>query len=403
MSQPLLDPSLERNPYRPGVGLTPPYLAGRDGEEARFRRVLAGAPEIPANVRLFGLRGVGKTVLLKRFQEIAESEKWATINLEIQPGHNNESRLLAAFDSQVKNLELRLSTAARIRDRAEALFNSARSIVKVSYEGVEWSLAGDIDSKSRELGELLLAAVEMSQKNHRLGLVVLLDEAQLLTDDKSPGGQHTLSALVAAVSTLQKVAASVVLVLCGLPTLAVNLLNARTYTERMFQGFEVGSLPAPAAREAFTKPLATSSIRATEDAIDGVMDDVSGYPYFIQLWGAELWDATKDAGLNQITIATLEEVRVRILARLDQDFYEPRIASLTPAEQDLLLEASRCSYPPLIVSELNGQSIKSPGNVNVLLGRLVNENVLYRLRKGQYEYTAPGFRDFLIRRSAKDH
>ena len=132
-----------------------------------------------------------------------------------------------------------------------------------------------------------------------------------------------------------------------------------------------------------------------------MMDDVSGYPYFIQLWGAELWDATKDAGLSRITTATLEEVRIRILARLDQDFYEPRIASLTPAEQDLLLESSRCSYPPLIVSELNGQSIKSPGNVNVLLGRLVNENVLYRLRKGQYEYTAPGFLDFLVRRAAK--
>lgn len=99
-----------------------------------------------------------------------------------------------------------------------------------------------------------------------------------------------------------------------------------------------------------------------------------------------------------MTTIVLDEVRERIFERLDLDFYEPRVASLTPAEQDLLLDTSRCAYPPIVVAELVDQSPKSSGNVNVLLGRLVASNVLYRLRKGQYEYTAPGFRDFLLRR-----
>lgn len=86
--------------------------------------------------------------------------------------------------------------------------------------------------------------------------------------------------------------------------------------------------------------------------------------------------------------------------RLDLDFYEPRIASLTPAEQDLLIDSSRCRYPPLMVSELNSRSPKSPGNVNVVLGRLVTANVLYRRRKGQYEYAASGFHAFLRRRKS---
>jgi hypothetical protein len=33
----------------------------------------------------------------------------------------------------------------------------------------------------------------------------------------------------------------------------------------------------------------------------------------------------------------------------------------------------------------------------VLLGRLVEAGVVYRLRQGQYEYTAPKFRDYLER------
>jgi hypothetical protein len=44
-------------------------------------------------------------------------------------------------------------------------------------------------------------------------------------------------------------------------------------------------------------------------------------------------------------------------------------------------------------------SDKTPGNVNVLLGRLVDSGILYRIRKGEYAYTAPKFRDFLLRRS----
>jgi hypothetical protein len=88
-----------------------------------------------------------------------------------------------------------------------------------------------------------------------------------------------------------------------------------------------------------------------------------------------------------------------IYRRLDLDFYEPRVEALTPAERDLLVDTAVCSYPPLYVAELNSASYKSPENVNVLLGRLVRANVMFRPRKGEYRYTAPGFRDFLLRRA----
>ena len=52
-------------------------------------------------------------------------------------------------------------------------------------------------------------------------------------------------------------------------------------------------------------------------------------------------------------------------------------------------------------SDLNSASDKTPGNVNVLLGRLVDAGVIYRIRKGDYAYTAPKFRDF--RSAARRH
>lgn len=391
--------SRPRNPYRPGVGLQPPYLAGRDAEQARFQRILRAAPEIPGNVRVTGLRGVGKTVLLKRFQDLAEEEGWATVALELQPRQNAESHLNSALQAQFDALKSKLSRQEAVKRAVVTTGGTIRRAVSVEWEGVTWSLAGDLESKTAELGQIIVDAGQFVVDHARRGVVILLDEAQILTDaSDSHSGNHALSTLVAAMSSIQRTGLPVCLVMCGLPTLAVNLLRARTYSERMFQGVLVGSLPTEAARDAFVEPLQTGPVMADKGLIDSVLQEVDGYPYFIQLWGAELWDATFDAGQAYMTDVILDAIRDQILLRLDLDFYEPRVASLTPAEQDLLSDSSKCSYPPLLVSELNGHSPKSAGNVNVLLGRLVTANVLFRPRKGQYEYTAPGFKDFLQRR-----
>jgi hypothetical protein len=65
-----------QNPYRPGAGAPPPALLGRDPLLNHFgvtvRRAVARRPG--KGVMPIGLRGVGKTVLLNRFAEIAEQE-----------------------------------------------------------------------------------------------------------------------------------------------------------------------------------------------------------------------------------------------------------------------------------------------------------------------------------------
>lgn len=90
-----------------------------------------------------------------------------------------------------------------------------------------------------------------------------------------------------------------------------------------------------------------------------------------------------------------------IYRRLDLDFYDPRVESLTPAEQDLLLATAACPYPPLRSSDIHGRSGKSEGNVNVLMGRLTEQGVLFRVQMGKYDYTAPKFHDYLLRRAQR--
>jgi DNA-binding transcriptional ArsR family regulator len=353
-------------------------------------------------MRLTGLRGVGKTVLLGEFERVAAMDGWAAAPLELQPGYNTTETLVTALTRLAESSRQALSRIERIRS---AVGTAAR---KTGTLGITWgefsiSYTPQTDAEREDLTRALFDVVEMAVEKGRQGFILLLDEAQVVRD-RDREGEHPLSLLISSVVALQRKELPLGLVLCGLPTLTGNLLRARSYTERMFRGEEIGSLTPADAREAFSQTLVAApeqgSVLVTAESalVEKVIDEVEGYPYFIQLWGAELWDAAEIAETDHLTLPLLNVAREDIYRRLDLDFYDPRLSTLTPAEQDLLLSSAVCDYPPLIVSDLNEASDKSPKNVNVLLGRLVESGVVYRLRKAQYEYTAPKFRDYLIRR-----
>lgn len=390
---------MPRNPYRPGAATAPRYLAGRQPQLNRFDKILAGAPEIPANLRLTGLRGVGKSVLLKEMEDRAKTSGWSTVRRQLEPRHNSELELTSLIGALTTAAERSLSAIRKLKGKVETAFEAGRRALQVTVEDITFSLAG-AGPHETELAEVLLSAVQAALDTGREGFALLLDEAQVIRDDKDREGEHPLSMLVATVNALQEAGTPIALVLCGLPTLKVNLQRARTYSERMFRAESIGPLtgnPGP-ARDAFVRPLADTGIDADEDLVARVLDEVEGYPFFIQLWGAELWDAARDIGTTTFSTEVLDAIESQIYARLDEEFYSGRIETLTPSEQDLLMVSGSCPYPPLKTADIRSHSSKSDGNINVLMGRLTDQGVLYRVQKGQYEYTAPKFWEYLQRR-----
>jgi hypothetical protein len=394
--------SPEKNPYRPGAATPPLHLAGREPQLARFPKLLRAAPEIPANVRLTGLRGVGKSVLLKEYEDIARREGWAVVRHQVQPRHNSEESVSAFLAQSVAGAKTRMSRARRVKSGVSTAVDVvSRRLLSVQYDDITLTLGGSKDL-DLDVSRNLYGAVEAALDTGHEGFALLLDEAQVIRDDSLRDGEHPLSMLVAAVNALQEAGLPLALVMCGLPTLRANLQRARTYSERMFRGEVIAELtgnPGP-ARDAFVEPLTMTSRTADESLIARVLDEVEGYPFFIQLWGAELWDAAEDAQTGVFTIDLLDSIESDIYARLDEEFYAGRIETLTPSEQDVLLSTAGCPYPPLRTSDIRSRSTKSEGNVNVLMGRLTDQGVLYRIQKGVYEYTAPKFHQYLQRRVA---
>ena len=123
-----------RNPYAPGAGTPPPELAGRDelrdAVRVALERVRLARPA--KSVVLVGLRGVGKTVLLDRIREDAESTGVHALVVEAP----EDRSLPAMLAPRLRQALLRLSGHERARDRAHralrALAGFAKSL-KVQY------------------------------------------------------------------------------------------------------------------------------------------------------------------------------------------------------------------------------------------------------------------------------
>ena len=74
-----------KNPYTPNAGSRPPELAGRDEQLEQFRVLVARLKrgQTDQSIIAKGLRGVGKTVLLNAFEDMAESEGFLTYYHEL--------------------------------------------------------------------------------------------------------------------------------------------------------------------------------------------------------------------------------------------------------------------------------------------------------------------------------
>lgn len=386
-----MNPTPGRNPYRPGVGLAPLYLAGRDGEVRRFQAALREAPGTPVNVRVTGLHGVGKTGLLGELERIGADEGWAVGRVDLEHRHDTPDGIISVVSVTCQRVGDRMS-----RPERTGVGEASAPAVKVEadFEDIKAGFDPAASDRDVELARVLYDTTVEVTDHGRAGLVVLMDEVHVLER------QAALSVLVSAVLTLQRSDVPVALVVSGLPHLLAQLRQARTYDESLFRGEVLGPLDGTASRQALERPLAGTGIMMDADLVDQVVARTEGYPYFIQVWGAELFETPRRYGdIQRMKVELFDDAAPRVQERLDTEFYEPRVRILTPAERGVLLASGECPYPPLRVEDMAEHSQRSAGNIDMLFRRMVAAGVMYQLRKGEYYYTAPRFHEFLGRRA----
>jgi hypothetical protein len=401
---------MANNPFRPGVGKPPPYLADRDAQLKRFRRYLEDFPENRRNVRVTGLRGVGKTVLIKEYRKAARARGWIVLKRDLTPRLNEERDFATAITADLEGAIGELSTVARVGQLVSAARESVSAVIDLG-EGVTVKIgAPQAAARPAVLEDRIrdaMVKLGLLARRAKRGVLFLYDEAHVLYD-RPKAGQFPLSALLSGFVEAQDHDQDLplMLVMSGLPPLATNLQAARSHSERFFKVEELGNLgleggedePSPAAA-ALTRAVKGGEVSFPLDVAERVAADVSGYPYFIQWYGEALWDAADDAGVDVIDPRLYAGAHESIQDGLDAEFFEGRYEEAKRAEQTTMRIAGSLGGESFRVGDVVEElSRLKPGAVQQSLNRLTQNNLIYRVRYGEYAYTAPLFGAFLRRR-----
>ena len=188
-------------------------------------------------------------------------------------------------------------------------------------------LAGRADSGllAEDLTDVLVAAGEAAAACES-ALMVVVDEVQYLSTDE-------LAALVTAIHRTTQLGLPVILTGAGLPQLPALVGAARSYAERLFEFPVLSTLPPEEAAAAIVVPAHEFGVELASAAVDRVVAESGGYPYFLQEWGYHVWNA---APASPITGDDVRSARSGVIDTLDRDFFRVRFDRLTPKEKDYL-------------------------------------------------------------------
>jgi hypothetical protein len=378
------------NPYRPGAGARPPALIGRDALIERFgvtaRRALAGKPG--KSLLPTGLRGVGKTVLLNRFVEIAVGLGMAQCFIEAPEGSDFRLLIASHLRKSLLALKSRGATGAVLRAlrvlKAFTLQIPDGPSVLVDVD----PLIGQADSGivSDDVTDLLLATGEAA-RSLGSGFLLAIDELQYLS-------QEGLAALITAVHRTVQLDLPVVLVGAGLPQLPSLAGEAKSYAERLFEFPEVGSLAADDAAAALRIPAEQAGVTYSSDALARTVEEAQGYPYFLQEWGYVLWNESVGPA---IALAEVERAAPLVMRKLDESFFRVRFDRLTPKEKEYLRAMAELGPGPHRSGDIAASLGVRVESVAPRRSMLVTKGMVFSPAHGDTAFTVPLFDGFLRR------
>lgn len=379
------------NPFRPGNGIMPPYLAGRENEIFWFENSLESALSLPQNLVLLGIRGTGKTVLLRKFEDICSQKRWLFARREFNNKLNQEGEFLNALLTDIITKTKGISLAKRLKKPVIGF----REGYKEDIEGDFISIL--IQKYKGPLGDRLEAILtdvyEAIIKAEYNGLVLLYDEFHFIEDSKI-SDNFPLSLLLESFSHVQQEGLRYYLVLSGLPPLFPNLVKAKTYAERMFSVKSLGNLPKEASQEAIGLPLKKSNITFTDELINTIIEETQGYPYFLQFYPYHL---IQNIPKKRIGSKEFNEMSPLLLKELDESFFSGRFNRASESEQKILLEMAKLGSE-IKFSELREKTEIDKNYLNQILISLIEKGLIYRVSRGKYRFTLPLFEKFLIRK-----
>lgn len=350
------------NPFTPGRGVPPPFLAGRESQLAEADALLDRLAEgrMPAqDLLLYGPRGNGKTTLLLEIGRRAQERRFRVERLPVEALTDREG-LLRLLLFRAGGLTLGERTAA-----------------------VPTPIASD----------LLMAWVGADSRP----LLIVLDEAQALEPEAA-------RPFFDAVRDAKSGPAPFLVVAAGTPGAPRRLRQAATHNERGFALVPVGRFARSETKAALTEPANATGLPMAEEAAALLADESRDYPYFAQLLGQAGWDAAAGANSPEIGLSAARQGAAECAGSID-DLYEGRYDEarsrrISPVLRPLgrLFTEHRDELPDAALDEFVHRFAEEdsiPFAAPALRQELTDLGVVWADRPGSWEPGLAGFLDYL--------
>lgn len=381
-----------RNPYAPGAGRKPSALVGRDkviGDwDVSLQRAERGKTDQP--MILYGLRGVGKTVLLSRLRRDAERRDWLTVQVEAGSGR-------ALRDMVGEGLYGPLADLAR-PSAGKRLLRALKTALsfKASYDASgTWNFGVDLSGATggaadsgvllTDLGKVI-RDVSLAARDEGIGLALLIDESQDLTSEEIT----TLAAVMQSAATDDL---PVLFALAGLPSLPQTLAEAKSYSER-FRYSVIEKLDPEGARQAIRQPASDEGVEWEPNALEHVVVASGRYPYFIQQFGQETWNAAHGTSVE------LRDAHAGVAAgqgQLDNGFFRARWDRTTTAEKQYLRAMCPEGDEGVGSRQVANRLERAIGSLGPARANLIHKGLIYAPEHGIVAFTVPGMAGFIAR------
>lgn len=187
---------MQTNPFKPTAGKTPPTIIGREDVLEEFNEGLVNGPGAPGRLmRIAGVRGTGKTVLLDECSRLAQSRGWTVIKEVATEG-----------------------LCQRILEQLQPKFQAKHARFEPTVAGIS---IGSIDIE--RIGPSLRDAMRQTISKNENGLLITLDEVQ----DAELDEVRTLSIAIQQVIGEDL---DIAFVFAGLPSMIESIINGKTLT-----------------------------------------------------------------------------------------------------------------------------------------------------------------------------
>lgn len=377
-----------KNPYTPNAGSRPPELAGRDEQLEQFRILVARlkSGQTEQSIIAKGLRGVGKTVLLNAFEDMAESEGFLTYYHEL----TDESSLVEELARDAERALAMLKLSERLTQKVREGLGHLKTIRLTGPEGI--GLEVDLRKTSEgtltaDLTDLFLELGAVAKEKGR-GVIFFLDEVQF-------ADEVHYRALISALHRANQKRLPISAAAAGLPQIPRLTGDARSYAERLFDFPTIANLDADAATAALVEPARAQGVDYDADALTLALDWTEGYPFYIQQIGKHAWN---QASASPIERSDVEGAQPAAQAALDRAIYEVRVQRATANERKYMRAMAELGEGPYKSGSVARKLGQTSTAVSQSRQRLMNKGLIYATEDyGYIDFSVPRFAEYMRR------